>query len=68
MFPLSPQWVPNLFLNMFSIVPHFCPYALCSKCCPPFTCIAEPKGRNTNTSKGDDALGKEKNKEGHSET
>jgi hypothetical protein len=35
--------VPNVFLNMFSIAPHFCPICF-GKCCPPFTYIAGPKG------------------------
>jgi len=31
--------------DMFPIAPHF--YPICfGKCCPPFTFIAQPKGRN----------------------
>jgi hypothetical protein len=38
--------VPNVFPNMFSIAPHF--YLIClAKCCPPFTYIGGPKGRNS---------------------
>jgi hypothetical protein len=38
--------VPNVFLNMFSMAPHF--YHICfGKCCPPFTCVGGPKGRNS---------------------
>ncbi len=37
--------VPNVFPNMSSIGTHF--YSICfGKCCPPFTYIAGPKGRN----------------------
>ncbi len=36
--------VPNVFINMSSIAPHF--YPICfGKCCPSFTYIAGPKGR-----------------------
>jgi hypothetical protein len=35
-----------VFPNMFSIAPHF--YPICfGKCCPHFTYIAGPKGRNS---------------------
>jgi hypothetical protein len=57
MLYLSSQWVPIRFpicsqssqcvlqLNMFSIAAHF--YPICfGKCCPPFTHIDQPKGRN----------------------
>ncbi len=55
MFPLSSQWVPtcsqyvpqirNVFLNMFSIAPHF--YPICfGTCSPPFTYIGGSQGRN----------------------
>jgi hypothetical protein len=38
--------VPNVFLNMFSIAPHF--YPICfGKCSPPFNGIGGPKGRNS---------------------
>jgi hypothetical protein len=47
-FPMGSQYVPqfhNVFPNMFSIPPHFYPTCL-GKWCPPFTYIAESKGRN----------------------
>jgi hypothetical protein len=45
MFPLSSHEVRNMFLNVFSIAPHF--YPICfGKCCPPFTYIGGPKGTN----------------------
>jgi hypothetical protein len=54
-FPLSSQWVltcsqyvpqiRNVFLNIFSIAPHF--YPICfGTCSPLFTYIGGPKGRN----------------------
>jgi hypothetical protein len=45
MFLSSSQWVPNIFPNIFSILPHFYPICL-GKWCPPFTYIGGPKGRN----------------------
>ncbi len=45
MFPSSSQQVPNVLPNMFFIAPHFYPICV-GKCCPPFTYIAVPKGRN----------------------
>ncbi len=45
MFLSSPQWVPNIFPNIFSIPPHFYPICL-GKWCPPLTYIGGPKGRN----------------------
>jgi hypothetical protein len=45
-FTLSSLQVPNMFPNMFSIAPQF--YPICfGKCCPPFTHIDRPKGRNS---------------------
>jgi hypothetical protein len=42
--------VPNLFLNMFSIAPHF--YPICfGKCCPTFAYNTWAKGKNIDTSK-----------------
>jgi hypothetical protein len=45
-YPLGSQNVPNVFSNMFSIAPHFYPIRF-SKCCPPFTYLSGPKGRNS---------------------
>jgi len=48
-FPISSHPVPevlNVFPTMFSIAPHL--YLICfGKCCPPFTYIGGPKGRNS---------------------
>ncbi len=48
-FPMGSQYiaqVPIVFPNMFFIAPHF--YLICfSICCPPFTYIGGPKGRNS---------------------
>jgi hypothetical protein len=38
--------VPNVFPKMFSIAPHLNPICF-GKCCPPFTYIGRPKGRNS---------------------
>jgi hypothetical protein len=35
----------NVFLNTFSVAPHFYPIFF-GRCCPHFTCIDGPKGRN----------------------
>jgi hypothetical protein len=42
-FSIGSHQVPNVFLNMSSIAPHFCPICF-GKCCPPFTYISGPKG------------------------
>ncbi len=44
-FSIGSHQVPNVFLNMFSIAPHFCPIRF-GKCCPPFTYIYGPKGNS----------------------
>ncbi len=45
-FFIKKYLVPNVFPNMFFIVPHF--YPICfGKCCPLFTYIGGPKGRNS---------------------
>ncbi len=49
LFPSGSQYVPQIpivFLNMFCIAAHFYPECF-GKCCPPFTYIAGPKGRNS---------------------
>jgi hypothetical protein len=38
--------VPDMFLKVFPIAPHF--YPICfGKCCCPFTCVGGSKGRNS---------------------
>jgi len=48
-FPSEYQYVLqvlNVFPKMFSIAPHLNPICF-GKCCPPFTYIGRPKGRNS---------------------
>jgi hypothetical protein len=44
-FSMGSHQIPNVFLNMFSIAPHFCPICF-GKCCPPFTYIGGHKGNS----------------------
>jgi hypothetical protein len=48
-FPMGSHQVSNVFLNMFSIAPHF--YPMCLGRCPPFTYIGGQKGEELYTSK-----------------